>query len=105
MLLFGNVVPDYAMRASWEVEYWIVAITRDFARYCTLCLGCFLGPRAGLNALRKRRIFAMPGKEPEISSPKPVSVLTELSRILYFILFDQNNPKIRKPININLIAR
>jgi hypothetical protein len=43
-------------------------------------IGGWVGPRAGLDAVEKRRILPLPGTEPQPSCPYPVAVPTELSR-------------------------
>jgi hypothetical protein len=44
-----------------------------------LWIGGLLGPRVGLDAVKKRNILPLPGKEPGPSSPLRVAVPTELS--------------------------
>jgi hypothetical protein len=43
-------------------------------------MGGWVGTRAGLNAVEKRKIFPLPGLEPQPSSPQSVDIPTELSR-------------------------
>jgi hypothetical protein len=41
-----------------------------------------VGPRVGLDAVEKRKILPLPRNEPRPSSPYPVAIPNELSRLL-----------------------
>jgi hypothetical protein len=45
-----------------------------------------MGLRVGLDVVEKRNIMPVPGIEPRPSSPQPISVPTELSRLKAFSL-------------------
>jgi hypothetical protein len=49
--------------------------------HCTHWIGGWVGPRAGLDVVEKRKIMPLPGIEPRQSSPYPVAMPTELSRV------------------------
>jgi hypothetical protein len=44
--------------------------------------GGWMGARDGLDAMEKIKILTLPGMKPRPSSPKPISIPTEISRLL-----------------------
>jgi hypothetical protein len=58
-------------------------------------IGGWVGPRAGLDAMEKINILRLPGIEPGPSSPYPVAIPTELSRVDKK-MFEINQKGIRK---------
>jgi hypothetical protein len=41
------------------------------------------GPTAGQGSVKKRKVLPLPGIKPRLSSPQPVALPTELSRLLH----------------------
>jgi hypothetical protein len=51
----------------------------------------WVGPRAGLDAMKKRQILPLPGSETRTSSPQPIAIPTEQPWLLVELLLPKKN--------------
>jgi hypothetical protein len=58
-----------------------VALARGKSHLVSIGSGGWVGLRAGLDTMEKRKILSLPGNEPRSSGPETVATLTKLCRL------------------------